>query len=91
PDIMINCWRIVGMRGNTRTDAAEMMRLLATSAVQADRLITHRYALSEALSGLRAAQSRNSTAPTVRYHWTWGILNESGARRQSHGLTRSTP
>ncbi|ETZ60086.1 hypothetical protein L841_3927 [Mycobacterium sp. MAC_080597_8934] len=30
-------------------------------------------------------------AAVVRYHWIWGILNESGARRQSQGLTRSTP
>ncbi len=56
--IMVNLWRIVGTRACTRTDSDEVLRLLATGALQAEDLITHRFPLTDIVDGLTAMQQR---------------------------------
>jgi threonine dehydrogenase-like Zn-dependent dehydrogenase len=62
-EIMVHCWRIVGIRGSTRTDSDEILELLRTGAVTGDALITHRYPLAETDRAFRAIQARDSTDP----------------------------
>jgi threonine dehydrogenase-like Zn-dependent dehydrogenase len=57
--IMTNCWRFVGTRAFTRSDAHEVLRLLTTGALDADDLITHRFPLAEALKAVDAMQRRD--------------------------------
>lgn len=61
--IMIHCWRIVGMRGATRTDSDEILELLRTGAVAGDALITHRYPLVETDRAIQAIRTRESADP----------------------------
>ncbi|MFJ6730121.1 alcohol dehydrogenase catalytic domain-containing protein [Streptomyces sp. NPDC091281] len=56
--VMVNCWRVVGTRACTRTDAREVLDLLARGALRADDLITHRYPLAEAHAAVAALQGR---------------------------------
>ena len=56
--LMYNCLRIVGTRANTRNDVHEVMRLLTSGALTAEELITHRYALTDAIKGVDAMQKR---------------------------------
>ncbi|WP_330351280.1 alcohol dehydrogenase catalytic domain-containing protein [Streptomyces sp. NBC_00582] len=56
--VMVNCWRFVGTRSCTRTDAQEVLSLLAEKALDVDELITHRYPLTEAKEAVEAMQSR---------------------------------
>ncbi|MET7542990.1 alcohol dehydrogenase catalytic domain-containing protein [Streptomyces sp. NPDC005507] len=56
--VMVNCWRIVGTRACTRTDAQEVLALLADGALSAEDLITHRYPLAAAVEAVDALQSR---------------------------------
>ncbi|MBD3007606.1 alcohol dehydrogenase catalytic domain-containing protein [Streptomyces sp. 5-10] len=59
--VMVNCWRIVGTRACTRTDAREVLTLLGQGALDAEELITHRYPLAEANEAVAAL--RNRTEP----------------------------
>ncbi|MER6959937.1 MULTISPECIES: alcohol dehydrogenase catalytic domain-containing protein [unclassified Streptomyces] len=56
--IMVNCWRIVGTRACTRTDAREVLTLLGQNNLDAEDLITHRYPLTEVNEAVAAMQSR---------------------------------
>ncbi|MDQ6934335.1 MAG: alcohol dehydrogenase catalytic domain-containing protein [Actinomycetota bacterium] len=56
--IMVNLWRIVGTRACTRTDAADVLRLLGSGALQVDELITHEYPLAEIDAALTSVQER---------------------------------
>ncbi|MFC8078123.1 alcohol dehydrogenase catalytic domain-containing protein [Streptomyces sp. NPDC057307] len=56
--VMVNCWRVVGTRSCTRTDAQEVLDLLARGGLRAEGLITHRYPLTEAHEAVAALQSR---------------------------------
>ncbi|MFG1609778.1 alcohol dehydrogenase catalytic domain-containing protein [Actinoplanes sp. NPDC049265] len=56
--LMAGCWRVVGTRACTRTDAGEVLGLLASGALVADDLITHRFPLTEAVRAVTALQSR---------------------------------
>ncbi|SDT80329.1 alcohol dehydrogenase catalytic domain-containing protein [Actinoplanes derwentensis] len=56
--IMVNCWRVVGTRACTRTDAREVLDLLAGGALIIDDLITHRFPLAQADAAVAALQSR---------------------------------
>ncbi|MEE6194927.1 zinc-dependent alcohol dehydrogenase [Mycolicibacterium sp. 120320] len=56
--MMVSCWRYVGTRSCTRSDARQVLQLLADGALNADELITHRYPLSEVVTAVSAMQSR---------------------------------
>ncbi|MFC6879032.1 MULTISPECIES: alcohol dehydrogenase catalytic domain-containing protein [Actinomadura] len=56
--LMVNCWRVVGTRSCTRTDAAEVLGLLGRGALEADELITHRFPLAETGRAVAEMQSR---------------------------------
>ncbi|TDD40155.1 theronine dehydrogenase [Actinomadura sp. KC06] len=57
--LMVNCWRVVGTRSCTRTDAREVLALLGRGVLAADELITHRFPLAEAGRAVAAMQSRS--------------------------------
>lgn len=56
--LMVNCWRIVGTRACTRTDAQEVLSLLGSGALVIDELVTHRFPLADADQAVTAIQSR---------------------------------
>ncbi|POM27534.1 putative L-galactonate oxidoreductase [Actinomadura rubteroloni] len=56
--MMINCWKFVGTRACTRTDAREVLALLDSGALRVDDLITHRFPLADARAAVEAMQSR---------------------------------
>ncbi|MGK5531013.1 alcohol dehydrogenase catalytic domain-containing protein [Streptomyces sp. URMC 129] len=56
--LMVNCWRVVGTRCCTRTDALEVLSLLERGALAVDELITHRFPLAAADRAVAAMQSR---------------------------------
>ncbi|KZB83036.1 alcohol dehydrogenase catalytic domain-containing protein [Amycolatopsis regifaucium] len=56
--MMVNCWRFVGTRACTRTDAREILRMLAAGTLTADDLITHRFPLTEAVKAVDLMQRR---------------------------------
>jgi threonine dehydrogenase-like Zn-dependent dehydrogenase len=56
--LMINCARFVGTRACTRNDAREVLRLLESGSLVADDLITHRFALTDAIKGIDLMQRR---------------------------------
>jgi threonine dehydrogenase-like Zn-dependent dehydrogenase len=62
-EIMIHCWRIVGMRGATRADGEDILELLRTGALVGDALITHRYKLAETRRAVQAIRARDSADP----------------------------
>jgi len=45
--MMVNCWRFVGTRANTRSDVQDVLNLLGSGTLRVDDLITHRFALSD--------------------------------------------
>jgi threonine dehydrogenase-like Zn-dependent dehydrogenase len=50
--VMQKCWKVVGTRACTRTDTAEVLGLLASGELQAEELVTHRFALRDVNSAL---------------------------------------
>ncbi|GAA2611933.1 alcohol dehydrogenase catalytic domain-containing protein [Actinomadura fulvescens] len=58
-ETMLGCWRFVGTRACTRDDTDTVLRLLATGKVQAERLITHRFALDDVNDALTALDERH--------------------------------
>jgi threonine dehydrogenase-like Zn-dependent dehydrogenase len=56
--IMVNCWRVVGTRSCTRTDAQEVLALLSGGSLNVDELITHRFPLTQADAAVTALQRR---------------------------------
>lgn len=56
--LMMHCWRFVATRACTRQDTTDVLRLLATGALTADELITHRFPLTEALKAMDAIEQR---------------------------------
>lgn len=57
--IMVNCWKIVGVRANTREDSSRVLELLADGRLKVDNLITHRCPLSEAKDAITMFRSRS--------------------------------
>ena len=62
-EIVVNCWRIVGTRGSTRTDTDEILTLLGSGALTGDALITHKYPLAETGHAFEAIRTRDSDHP----------------------------
>jgi threonine dehydrogenase-like Zn-dependent dehydrogenase len=56
--IMVNCWRVVGTRSCTRTDAQEVLAMLSGGSLNVDELITHRFPLAQADAAVTALHSR---------------------------------
>ena len=58
--LMTNCWRVVGTRGNTRSDSRLVLDLLEAGSLNVDELITHRFKLRDVKLAVSALQSRRS-------------------------------
>ncbi|WP_033322419.1 alcohol dehydrogenase catalytic domain-containing protein [Actinomadura atramentaria] len=58
-DMMVRCWKFVGTRACTRTDALEVLSLLGSGALNVDDLVTHRFALTDVREALTAMQTRS--------------------------------
>ena len=58
--MMVNCWRFVGTRACTRTDAAQILALLGSGQLNSEDLITQRFALTDAVEAIDAMQQRRS-------------------------------
>lgn len=56
--MMFNCWKVVGTRGNTRSDTDQVLAWLGDGRLNIDELITHKARLSEVKEGVAALQSR---------------------------------
>ena len=56
--IMANCWKIVGTRGNTRTDAHEVLEWLKNGTLNVDDLVTHRFKLRDILEAVPVFRNR---------------------------------
>lgn len=56
--MMTNCWRFVGTRGISRSDATQILRMLASGALNVDELITHRFPLTDAVKAAEAILRR---------------------------------
>ncbi len=56
--LLARCWRVVGTRSCTRTDSDETLELLTRGLLVADDLLTHRWPLREALTGIETMQTR---------------------------------
>ncbi|WP_113705119.1 zinc-dependent alcohol dehydrogenase [Nonomuraea lactucae] len=57
--IMANCWRIIGTRSCTRTDALQVLDLLDAGTLTADELITHRFPLADLGEALAVMRDRS--------------------------------
>lgn len=56
--LMANCWRIIGTRGNTRSDAKLVLDLLEDGSLNVDDLISHRFALRDVKQAVSTLQNR---------------------------------
>lgn len=56
--VMQKCWKFVGTRACTRADTADVIRLLASGALQPEDLITHRFALADVNAALSDMMNR---------------------------------
>ncbi|WP_063005829.1 zinc-dependent alcohol dehydrogenase [Nocardia salmonicida] len=56
--LMVNCWRFVGTRACTRSDAEQVLALLASGALNADDLITHRFPLADTDTAIESMVNR---------------------------------
>jgi threonine dehydrogenase-like Zn-dependent dehydrogenase len=59
--MMMRLWRVVTTRACTRADTSEVLTLLASGALRADELITHRFPLSEVADAVQAIEQRPGT------------------------------
>ena len=58
--IMVNCWKVVGTRNNSREDALCVLRWLKDGAIKADDLITHTFELEEIEDAVKAINDRSA-------------------------------
>ena len=58
-DLMVNCWSIVGTRACTRSDTDAVLSLLEKRRLDAEDLITHRFALGDVNRAIDAMRSRS--------------------------------
>jgi len=54
--LMMHCWRFVTTRACTRNDAQTVLSLLASGALDAEPLITHRFPLTDAIKAVDSIQ-----------------------------------
>jgi len=66
--IMVNGWRITGMRGCTREDARQVLRWLATDQLKIDDLVTHQYALTDIAEAEETVRERREPTWMVVVH-----------------------
>ena len=59
--MMYNCWKVVGTRGNTRSDTDLVLEWLGDGRLNLDELITNKYPLSDVKEGVTALQSRSKS------------------------------
>lgn len=45
--LMVHCWKIVGTRGNTRSDTKFVLDKLSDGTLNVDELVSHRFPLSD--------------------------------------------
>ncbi len=57
-EMMLHCWRLVGTKACTRADTNEVLALLDEKKINADVLITHRFALQDVNQALQLMLSR---------------------------------
>lgn len=57
--LMVNCWRIVGTRSNTRSDTKFVLNLLESGSMNVDELITHQFPLREIKHAVSTLQNRS--------------------------------
>lgn len=57
--LMVNCWRFVGTRACTRSDAVEVLKMLDSGLLDVEELITDRYQLSDTLDAIDDMQRRD--------------------------------
>jgi threonine dehydrogenase-like Zn-dependent dehydrogenase len=60
--MMVNCWRLVGARGCSRSDARRVLSWLADGRLQIDDLITHRFALADVVAAQHLVLERTEPA-----------------------------
>ena len=58
--MMANCWRFVGTRACTRTDATQVLTLLGSGLLHAEDLINQTFALSDTPEAIDAMQQRST-------------------------------
>jgi threonine dehydrogenase-like Zn-dependent dehydrogenase len=66
--IMVNGWRISGMRGCTREDARQVSRWLETGRLKLDDLVTHQYGLKEIAKAETTVRDRREPTWMVVVH-----------------------
>ena len=59
---MVNCWKIVGTRNNSREDALSVLRWLKDGSIKVDDLITHHFKLKDIDEAVKAINSRSNPA-----------------------------
>ena len=59
--IMANCWRVVGSRSCTRSDALEIIGMLRMDRLKVDDLITHRFPLRETNAAVDTLRNRTES------------------------------
>ena len=56
---MVNCWKIVGTRNNSREDALQVLGWLKDGSIKADDLITHHFKLDDIDEAVKAINDRS--------------------------------
>ena len=57
--IMVNCWKIVGTRSNSREDALLVLKWLSEGLVKVDDLITHQFKLDDIDEAVKVIKDRS--------------------------------
>lgn len=57
--IMVNCWKIIGTRGCTRSDTKKVLEWLKDGRLNLDELITHTFKLEDTFDAISKLQDRS--------------------------------
>jgi threonine dehydrogenase-like Zn-dependent dehydrogenase len=66
--IMVNGWRLNGMRGCTREDARQVLRWLASGQLKVEDLVTHQFTLAEIAAAEKTVRERREPTWMVVIH-----------------------